>query len=129
LEVSGPAAARVDRPRLSASTMNALGSCPARFAAEKLLPGGEDKHSPAFVGGAVHTVLEKLLALPPAGRTQDAAISLVIDQAGRTWGEGQEVDRLRWSANVMGKTLGLFDIEDPAGVDVLGVEQQLNVDL
>src|SRR5699024_6983562 len=128
LRVVDPAAlAKVDRPALSASTMQGLESCPARFAAEKLLPREDDPYAANVLGTAAHEVFEDLFALPPQERTTDRAILLVSEHAEARWPqESQKADRLKWGAEVMNRVLGLFSIEDPAEVDVLAREEAFN---
>lgn len=117
---------RLARPALSASTMKSMQSCPARWVADKLLTGEEDPFAPAALGGSAHTVMENLLGEKPARRTRDRAIELILDLGQDVWREDEQVPKARWVSAVMDKMLGLFDIENPAEVDVISREERFN---
>ncbi|WP_305071747.1 RecB family exonuclease [Pseudactinotalea sp. HY160] len=127
LVVDDPVAlAKVDRPALSASTMKAVQSCPARFVADRLRPRDEDPFSPAALGTSAHAVFEELFGLPGPERTTERAIGFIVELAAQTWREDEQVDRLKWGAEVMSRVLPLFKIEDPTAVDVVGLEERFD---
>src|SRR5690625_4237018 len=64
LVLSAAIVGRIDRAYLSPSAVNAVVSCPARYAIERIVPRADDPHSPAELGTAAHTVLEHLFGLP-----------------------------------------------------------------
>lgn len=117
---------KVDRKALSASTMKSVQSCPARFVADRLRPRDEDPFSAASVGTAAHTVFERLFALPGDERTTHKAIELIVALSVETWREDEQVERLRWGAEVMSKVLPLFKIEDPSATDVVALEERFD---
>jgi len=73
LALTPAASARVARKRLSASSAQAVTSCAARFAVEKLVPSPPDPFSASELGTAAHAVFEDLYRLPAEERTVDAA--------------------------------------------------------
>lgn len=120
------ALAKVDRSAMSASTMNAMQGCPARYVAEKLLPRDEDPFSPASLGSSAHVVFEKLFSEKPVRRTPERAMQILIDLADEIWRPEEEVERLQWSATVMDKVLPLFRIEDPTAINVVSLEERFD---
>src|SRR6478752_10709817 len=122
--------ARVDRARLSASTAKAVLSCPARLVADRLMRGPEDPLDQAPIGTAAHTVLERLFTLPAAQRTPDRAVRLVdglmLELASPDTPAGWPgIERSaigRWRADVAGKVVGIFELEDPRAVLVRRTE-------
>jgi len=79
------ALAKVDRSAMSASTMNAMQGCPARYVADKLLPRDEDPFSPASLGTSAHDVFEKLFSEKPVRRTPERAMQILIDLGDDIW--------------------------------------------
>lgn len=126
--VTDPAAvARIDRPALSASTMKSIQSCPSRFAVDKLLPQSSDPFSPAEIGTAGHSVLERLFTDRPAARTKDRLVEHLLSVADEVWTKAsQEVDRTLWINEVMGKVMPIFTIEDPTQVEIISLEGKIS---
>lgn len=123
-------AARLDRKTLSPSGAQAIGSCPARWAGEKILPRGDDPFGAAEVGTAVHAVLETLYGMEPAERTKDAALSVVQSLHEPPLMDGvvpphDRFDLPRWQALVWQKTAPVFDLEDPRQIEVVGLEREV----
>jgi putative RecB family exonuclease len=124
------------RPALSPSRASDFKQCPLlyRFRAIDRLP---EPSSPAQVRGiVVHGALEKLYALPAAGRVPDAALSLIEP----AWDEAATimpglVDDM--DATVRAKLLdearallsGYYRLEDPTGFDPQSCEQRVEVEL
>lgn len=126
--------AKVRRKKLSPSTMNALvdtSACPARFAADKVLPRKSDPFGVAEIGTAGHEVLEYLFALPGAERTPEAAREILLSQADKAMaplaaqGVSDVLPALRekWLGEVETAYKGIFDIEDVTEPDVFGRER------
>lgn len=127
----------VDLPQhLSPSSASAFESCPRRWRFKYVDRRPEPSHQAALVGSFAHRVLELLCELPPGERTVDRAKSL----AKEAWPEfeGDDDYRLlqldvdgarafRWQAWLA--ITGLWDIEDPARVEVVSTEQKVEVDL
>lgn len=123
-------AARLDRNTLSPSGAQAIASCPARWAGEKILPRSADPFGAAEIGTAVHAVLETLYGLEPAERTKDAALSIVQSLHEPPLMDGvvppdDRFDLPRWQALVWQKTAPVFDLEDPRDVEVVGLEREV----
>lgn len=125
---------RLHRKRLSPSTAKAMEGCPARYAAEKLMPGLEDPFGAAPVGTSGHAVMEALMQQLPADRTQQRAEELLITEllneaAPRPkdgWPGILATRGAEWLTSVRAAFSGLFGIEDPAEVDVFSTEMHLD---
>ncbi|GAA8849604.1 hypothetical protein DUHN55_30640 [Helicobacter pylori] len=122
--------ARLDRKTLSPSGAQAIASCPSRWAGEKLLPRQDDPFGAAEIGTAVHAVLETLYGLPPHERTKERAFEITGLLHEPPLMEGvvpppDPFDLPRWQAAVWEKTQGVFDLEDPAAVEVAGLEREV----
>lgn len=114
----------VRRKALSPSTSNSLGrkSCPARWAVEKVMRI-DDPLSPAGKGTGAHRILELFFQLPPAARTKDQITALGPIAAKEQWQERAEDNIAKlWLRDVEKMAVGIFDICDPAKVDVLHTE-------
>jgi len=130
------ALALVDRA-MSASTVNSVLSCPARWAAEKTVAEPYDPFSPLVLGNASHALFEKLYSLPPAERGsvdlsawfEDEFADLAVrGVAGGTVPEGE---RLAWVDAAMGKVAGWLAgaIEKPEDIRVVAVEMEVRTDI
>ena len=112
---------RLRRPYLSASTANSMESSPARWAAEKALPRGDNPFGAAELGTSAHAVLEDLYALPPFARTESRAMTILLAQAEVLW-PGQSPETLAkkgmWISAVAAAYKGLWAIENPKTVSV-----------
>lgn len=115
---------KLDKPYLSASTMKSMSGCTARWAAEKLLPQTEDPFGPAEQGSVVHQVLEDMYALPAADRNLEWALGELRKQADALFPTGGP-DRDRWMVEVVRALFGLWSIEDPHEVRVIGRETRI----
>lgn len=133
---------KVRRKKLSPSTMNSLvdkSACPARFAAEKVIPRKSDPFGVAEIGTAAHEVLEYLFALPGPERTKEAAREIMHShmdknlaplaesetEADKELGGSDVMRALRekWLGEVETAYKGIFDIEDVTEAEVLGRER------
>ena len=126
---------KLDRVAWSPSSSSSFRRCPGRWATSRLLPSVPDPFGAAETGSAGHLVLEILFALPAQERTLDRAAQIIETlhdpQAhGRARGEidapATPADLLRWRATVIDKISGLWRIEDPRSVHVLGLERSLS---
>jgi len=77
LHLVSAASAKVKRSHLSPSSASSYGSCPARFAIEKLVRQPSDPFGPAELGSAAHAVLEELMGREPALRTVETAEQII----------------------------------------------------
>ncbi len=121
---------------LSPSSASAFEGCPRRWRFKYIERQPEPSGQAALVGSFAHRVLELLCEFPAVERTMDKAKAL----AKQAWPEF-EVDQdyeslllsddesraFRWQAWLA--IGGLWDIEDPATVEVVSTEQKVAVDL
>lgn len=130
---------KVRRKVLSASVAASTLKCPAAMAASRLLPRNEDPFSDAEIGTAMHAVFEDLYALPAPERTHEKIDELVNSAGSQKWAleklEKQTKDALRandanrrnWIEQISSLCHGIFEIEDPRSVIVIGIEATLFV--
>lgn len=135
LVITDPKAlAKINRKRLSPSSMGAIHSCPARWVVEKLLPSESDPMGPAESGTSGHKVLEELFNLPGRMRTTDQAdrlLSTFLDRHAKNSDlvlpDRSEDDRVEeWRGEVASAIHGLWQIEDPTKVQVASIEMGLD---
>lgn len=123
-------------PYLSPSSAAAFVSCPRRWRFKYVDRLPDPSGRAALVGTFAHRVLELLCQDEPRARTVEAA----KDLARRAWDEFAATDdyrslefgaddarAFRWEAWLA--IAGLWEIEDPATVDVVSTEQKLQVEL
>ncbi len=121
---------------VSPSSAASFEGCPRRWEFKYIQRLAEPSHQAALVGSFAHIVLEELCELDPVQRTQSEAKSI----AKRLWPEfaededyqslelGQDDARsFRWQAWLA--IAGLWDIEDPANVNVVSTEQKITTSL
>lgn len=126
LRVAGNTLATITRECVSPTTSNTIhDGCAARWAAEQVITTPTDLFAPAPLGTAAHDVLENLYGLPQEERTKEAAMSLLMDLADRTIPD-DPVRRHLWIAEVSSKYTPLFDMENPADIDILHREVGLD---
>lgn len=127
----------VDLPQhLSPSSAAAFEGCALRWRFKYVDRLPEPSGQAALVGSFAHRVLELLCELPAAERTVDAAKTL----AKQAWPEFEtdedyqslalnddDARAFRWQAWLA--IGGLWDLEDPAKVDVVATEQKVKVEL
>ena len=123
---------------LSPSSIATWKQCPKRFFYEKILRLETEPGLEAVCGSFVHEVLEYLMDLPPSERHPDAArrvasarwATFATDPASRFGELGLdaagilEFKRRAWTG-----ITGYFAIENPALVDVVATEQQMQAEL
>ena len=126
LHVTGDTLEAITRTAVSPSTSNTFhDSCPARWAAEQVVSVPHDGFSPANVGTAAHTVLERLYLKPPAERTEHEAMRELIDLSHNEYPD-DETTRGLWLSAVAEKYRGIFNMENPEDINVLYCEPQLD---
>lgn len=121
---------------LSPSSAAAYEQCPRRWRFKYVERQPEPSGQAALVGSFAHLVLEFLCGLPAQHRTPEQAKALAKDQ----WDDfAQDPDYValaldadqarafRWQAWL--SIAGLWDIEDPAAVEVVSTEQKVSVTL
>ena len=124
------------REALSASTSKSMQSCAARWVGERLLRSeDEDPFAPAPLGTSAHAVLEDLYALPGHRRTMREAEKITIGYADKMWADDPaasdavraavKIARARWITEVKAAYEGIFVIEDPKAIEVVGREHQV----
>ena len=123
-------------PYLSPSSASAYEQCPRRWQYKYIERLPEPSGRAALVGTFAHQVLELLCGLPSAHRTTDQAkaiaseiwpdfatdddyLSLELDE--------EEARSFRWQGWLA--ITGLWDLEDPATVDVVSTEKKVAVKL
>lgn len=126
-----PLTQRLFRRALSPSSANSLGSCPARWAAEYLLPDDDDPFAANHLGTAAHALMEDLMAQPPQQRTPEVAASLLDDLEARheLVVPANPLTVGAWRSEVATRARGLFEIEDPREVVVVGRELKVDADI
>lgn len=126
-----------DLPRhLSPSSASAFDGCPRRWKFKYVDRRPEPSGQAAIVGSFAHTVLEHLCGLPPVERTLDQAKTF----ARQFWPDieaepdfqalelsDDEARAFRWQSWLA--IAGLWELEDPADVDVVSTEQKVVAEL
>lgn len=121
---------------LSPSSATTFGQCPRRWRFRYVDRLPDPPGLAALAGTLVHRVLELLLAEPAVDRTLNRARAL----AAQEWPvhaaepdlarfELAPEDQKAYKWRVWRAVAGLWDLEDPAGVQVAATEQRLEVDL
>jgi putative RecB family exonuclease len=123
-------------PYLSPSSAGAFDGCPRRWMFKYVERRPEPSGQAAIVGSFVHEVLEALCQLDPTERTQDRARILARER----WPEVEvnpdylalalepdDARAFRWQAWLA--VVGLWQLENPADVDVLATEQKVTAEL
>lgn len=121
---------------LSPSSASTFEQCPQRWKYKYVDKLPDPSGRAALVGGFAHRVLELLCELPPSQRTQDQARAL----ARSCWPEvvadpdyqaleldEDEARQFRWDGWLA--IAGLWRLEDPATVEVLGTERSVHTSL
>ncbi|MEM8925245.1 MAG: PD-(D/E)XK nuclease family protein [Actinomycetota bacterium] len=136
-ENEGPPASSPEVPEyLSPSSAAAFKQCPRRWRFKYIERQEEPSGQAALVGTFAHQVLEFLCGLPALHRTPDQAKAL----AKQIWPQfaeepdyvalgldADEARAFRWQAWLA--IAGLWDLEDPAAVDVVSTERKVRTSL
>lgn len=129
LVLSQEATKSVSRKSLSPSTSEAMRGCTARWVIERLIPRTQDPFGAAELGSAAHRVFELLYALPAEQRGivtgMELVTSLQDDHSKGVCVPADPDDLDNWHEEVSRRVMGLWGIEDPKTIDVVGTEIQL----
>jgi putative RecB family exonuclease len=113
---------KVKRGYLSPSSASAINQCPARHAADRMLPRTEEPFSDAELGTSAHSILEALFDLPGPERTRRAARSLLSALLFAETVKHPELadvrTKHRWLNAVWIRTRGIWGIENPVSTVV-----------
>ena len=121
---------------LSPSSATAFEGCPRRWRFKYIDRQPEPSGQAALVGTFAHNVLEKLCELPAVDRTVDRAKALAKEiwptfEADEDYGslalDPDDARAFRWQGWLA--IAGLWDIEDPAKVEVVATEQKVTIEL
>lgn len=126
-----------DAPKhLSPSSASAFDGCPRRWKFKYVDRLPEPSGQAAVVGTFAHSVLEEVCDLPAVDRTQDRAKQLARDlwpdlEKDRDYLEldlsEDDSRKFRWQAWLA--IAGLWDLEDPADVEVVATERKVTATL
>lgn len=128
LVLAPSAVKKVKRKTLSPSTAEAMSGCSARWVIERLIPRTVDPFGPAELGTAAHFVFETVFGLPAQERTTETAMK-IISTLQHSGGEipipsdANDIDR--WHSQVSKLVTGLWTIENPREIEVVGLELQI----
>lgn len=123
-------------PYLSPSSAAAFEGCPRRWQFKYVERLPEPSGQAALVGSFAHRVLELLCELPAVDRTTDRAKALAreawpefeLDEDYQSLELDDEGSRaFRWQSWLA--IAGLWDLEDPAAIEVVSTEQKVHTDL
>lgn len=129
LVLSDAAVKKVARKSLSPSTAKSMTGCTARWAIEKILPRADDPFGAAELGTAGHRVFEQVFSLPSEQRTTQVAMEFVSnlqnDTAANLSIPNDPVDFDRWHSSVTRLVTGLWLIENPREIEIVGNEIEI----
>ncbi len=118
---------------LSPSTPNAMSGCHARYAVEKLSNHLDEVTTsplaPSELGKSAHSILEELMQTD--NRTP-SAIEGILSQLiadGKVSFPTDDALFEEWETKVLTMANGIFDIENPSLIDVVGTETQISTEL
>ncbi|MGD9797189.1 MAG: RecB family exonuclease [Acidimicrobiia bacterium] len=119
---------------LSPSKVSSFRDCALafRFSVIDHLP--EPPTAPAAKGTAVHRALELLFGLPPAARTLDAAVALVVPAVDEVLASDEYAalelpDRAAFVASAEELVRRYFRLEDPTRINPVGLELMLEAEV
>ncbi len=128
LVLAPSAVKKVMRTTLSPSTAEAMSGCSARWVIERLLPRTVDPFGAAELGTAAHFVFETVFGLPAQERTTETAmriISTLQHSGGKIAIPSDPNDIDRWHGQVSKLVTGLWIIENPREIEVVGLELEM----
>jgi intein/homing endonuclease len=103
--------------------------CSARWAIEKLLPRAADPFGAAELGTAAHRVFETVFGMPAEERTTQVAMAAVAelqnDKDKNLVIPSDPVDFDRWHSSVTRLVTGLWLIENPREIEIIGNEIEI----
>ena len=118
---------RVTRSTLSPSTAEAMSGCAARWVIERLIPRTVDPFGAAELGTAAHFVFETVFGLSAQERTTETAMGIIstLQHVGGEITTPSDADIDRWHSRVAKLVTGLWTIENPRDIEVIGLEIQM----
>lgn len=126
LIVSPEAVKKVRRTALSPSTADSMSGCSASWVIQRLLPRTQNPFGPAELGTAAHRVFETVLSLDAEQRTTKEALRTVAhlqdDEDGEVCVPESPDDLDRWHSAVTQLVTGLWSVENPRDLGVVGLE-------
>jgi putative RecB family exonuclease len=119
---------KVTRSTLSPSTAEAMSGCSARWVIERVIPRTVDPFGAAELGTAAHFVFETIFGLPAEERTTKTAMKIIstLQHAGGEIAipsDPNDIDR--WHSRVAKLVTGLWTIENPRELEIVGLEIQM----
>jgi putative RecB family exonuclease len=128
LVLSPAAVKKVTRSTLSPSTAEAMSGCSARWVIERVIPRTVDPFGAAELGTAAHFVFETVFGLPADERTTQTAMAIIstLQHAGGEIAipsDPNDIDR--WHSRVAKLVTGLWTIENPRELEIVGLEIQM----
>jgi putative RecB family exonuclease len=119
---------KVTRSTLSPSTAEAMSGCSARWVIERVIPRTVDPFGAAELGTAAHFVFETVFGLPAEERTTKTAMKIIstLQHAGGEIAipsDPNDIDR--WHSRVTKLVTGLWTIENPREIEVVGLELKM----
>lgn len=133
LVLSPQAAKKVKRRSLSPSTAQAMRGCGARWVIEHLLPRRADPFGAPELGTAAHRVFELLFSLPASERTAKRGMEIItslhldgLDEPSDVVAPGGGDSLDMWHEEISRRVMGLWSMEAPSDVEVVGLEVPLN---
>jgi putative RecB family exonuclease len=133
LEIDPSAESMILSKSLSPSTLNAMNGCHARYAVEKLSNRLDEVTtsplSPSELGKSAHSVLEELMQ---TDQRTPSAIEGILSQLiadGKVTFPTDDALFEEWETKVLKMANGIFDIENPSLIDVVGTETQISTEL
>lgn len=131
-DATHPGTHKLYRKTLSPSSTNSLSTCPANWAIDYLMPEEPDPFATNTIGTAAHAVMEDLMGLPAAERTRARANDLLNgleERHSKLIVPSDPLSMGRWRAEIAARVDGLFTIEDPTQVIVVGRELRVDVQI
>jgi len=103
--------------------------CTARWVIERLIPRSADPFGAAELGSASHKALEILFSHPPEDRDLALGMKIVMSLHEESCNDlcvpSDPGDIDAWTEEVSRRVMGLWGIEDPKTIDVVGSEVRL----
>jgi putative RecB family exonuclease len=125
--LSPSAVKKITRTTLSPSTAEAMSSCLARWVIERMIPRTVDPFGAAELGTAAHFVFETVFGLPAQERTTQTAMRIIstLQHSGGEIVVPSDADIDRWHSRVAKLVTGLWTIENPREIEVVGLEIEM----
>ena len=129
LVLDAAALKKVRRSSLSPSTADSMSGCSASWVISRLLPRRADPFGAAELGTAAHRVFETVFSLSPELRTTKQALRTVShlqdDEDDNVIAPENPDDLDRWHSAVTQLVTGLWSVENPRELEVVGLEVEV----